>query len=110
VFHFYDDGDNLGGVMYLNFTIVDKDADGIMDQADLMNQAIAANIRPHVEQGTGRFEGTCGVGSMNGTIEDFDPTPMDILTVPSGRIFLSTNCTLPTQSTTWGAVKSLYAE
>lgn len=110
IFHFYNNGDNLGGVMYLNITIIDKDADGIMDQADLMNQSLGANIRLHVEQATGRFEGMCGVGSMNGTIEDFDPTPNDILTVPSGRIFLSTNCTLPTQNTTWGAVKSLYAE
>lgn len=110
VFRFYNDGDKLGGVMYLNITIIDKDKDGKMDQEDLMNQALGANIRAHIEQSTGRFEGKCGAGSMNGTIEDFDPTPMDILTVPSGRIILSTNCTLPTERMSWGAVKSLYAE
>jgi hypothetical protein len=111
VFRFYNNGDKLGGVMFLNFTIVDKDKDGVMDAEDLMTQAFAANIRPHVEQGTGRFEGKCGVGSMNGTIEDFDPTPIDIFTVPYGTINLRTvGCTLPAEHSTWGMVKTLYAE
>lgn len=110
VFHYYNNGDNFGGAMNLNFTIIDKDKDGVMDSEDLMTQAFAANFTVHVEQGTGRFEGLCGPGSMNGTIEDYDPTPMDILTVPSGQWIVRTDCTVPAEHTTWGAVKSLYAE
>lgn len=110
VFRFYMNGDDLGGAMNLNFTIVDKDKDGVMDQEDLMTQALGANLVAHIEQSTGRFEGKCGPGAMNGTIEDFDPSPVDILTVPSGFIRIWSYCSVPTEHTTWGAVKSLYAE
>jgi hypothetical protein len=112
IWHFYDNGDNLGGIIrYLIITISDEDKDGVIDQAELMNQAVAGNVQSHIEQSTGIYAGMCGIGSMNGNLQDYDPTPNDVLTIPVGNLYLRDfNCALPTDNASWGVVKSLYAE
>lgn len=112
VWRFYNNGDKLGGIIrYLNITITDNDKDGVIDQDELMIQAVAANLQAHIEQSKGVYESWCGFGSMNGTIEDFDPTPMDMFTIPYGLLRMRDySCAVPTEHMTWGAVKSLYAE
>jgi hypothetical protein len=112
IWHFYNGGDDLGGIVrYLIITINDSDKDGVIDQSELMNQAVAGNLQSHIEQSTGIFSGMCGVGSMNGNLQDYDPTPNDILTIPVGTLYLRDfSCAVPVEESTWGAVKSLYSE
>jgi hypothetical protein len=107
---FTNGGDQLGGVIrYLIITILDSDADGIVDQDDLANQAVAANFHSHIEQSHGNYEGWCGFGTGNGNLENFDPGMDDLLTIPIGNLYMrDVSCAVPVEETTWGAVKTLY--
>ncbi len=112
LWHFYNGGNNLGGIIrYLIITISDDDKDGIVDQSELMNQAVAGNLQSHIEQSTGSYFGMCGIGSMNGNLQDFDPTLFDLLTIPIGNLYLRTvSCAVPAENPSWGAVKAMYAD
>lgn len=110
LWHFMNGGDQLGGVIrFLIITILDSDADGIVDQDELANQAVAGNFHSHIEQSEGAYYGWCGFGSGNGNLENFDPSMDDILTISVGNLFLrDVSCAVPVEETTWGAVKVLY--
>jgi hypothetical protein len=107
---FSNGGDKLGGIIrYFVITILDSDADGEIDQDELANQTVAANFHSHIEQSAGVYEGWCGFGSGNGNLENFDPSMDDTLTIPVGDLYLrDSNCAVPVEETTWGAVKTLY--
>jgi len=107
---FYNSGDQLGGVIrYLIITILDSDADGVVDQDDLANQTVAGNFQCHIEQSQGAYEGWCGFGSGNGNLENYDPGEDDLLTIPVGNLYLrDVSCAVPAEETTWGAFKVLY--
>lgn len=107
---FSNNGDRLGGVIrYFILTILDSDADGVVDQDDLANQTVAANFHSHIEQSLGIYDGWCGFGPGNGNLENFDPTMDDLLTLPVGNLYLrDVSCAVPVEETTWGAVKVLY--
>lgn len=110
IWRFSNGGDQLGGVIrYLIITILDADGDGVVDQDDLANQAVAANFHSHIEQSMGVYENWCGFGPSNGNLENYDPDMDDILTIPAGNLYLrDTSCAVPVEETTWGAVKILY--
>ena len=110
IWHFTNGGDQLGGVIrYLIITIRDSDADGEVDQDELANQSVAANLNSHIEQSQGAYYGWCGFGTGNGNLENFDPGMDDILTISVGNLYLrDVSCAVPVEGTTWGAVKDLY--
>jgi hypothetical protein len=110
IWRFSNGGDQLGGVIrYFIITILDSDQDGEVDQDELANQAVAANFNVHIEQSKGAYLGICGFGNGNGNLENFDPSMDDILTIPVGNLYLrDTNCAVPVEESTWGAVKALY--
>ncbi len=107
---FTNGGDKVGGIIrYLIVTILDSDHDGEVDQDELANQSVAANLQVHIEQSQGIYNGWCGSGNMNGNLENFDPNMDDILTLPIGNLYLRDfSCAVPVEETTWGAVKTLY--
>lgn len=109
VWHFFNNGDNLGGVVRsLKITITDSNHNGIMDPSELQIQAVAGNLQCHVEQSTGRFEGLCGMGPMNGSI--YDSTPVDIFEIPFGSLILWNTCSVPNENPSWGFIKAIYSE
>lgn len=109
---FYHNGDKVGGVLQsLIITISDKDADGIVDPNEMNLQAVGGNLVSHIEQSTGIYEGFCGGGSLNGSIEGFDLSQPYVMTISGGNLLLRDfSCQVPTQNTTWGAVKEIYSE
>jgi hypothetical protein len=110
IWQFTNGANQLGGVIrYLIITILDSDADGIVDQDDLANQTVAAQFHSHIEQSEGEFAGHCGSGNGNGNLENFDPDMDDLLTLPVGNLYIRDfSCAVPVEETTWGAVKILY--
>jgi hypothetical protein len=109
---FYHNGDKVGGIMQsLIITISDKDKDGEVDLDEMKLQAVSGNLVSHIEQSTGIYEGFCGGGSLNGTIEGFDITQPYVMTISGGNLLLRDfGCQVPTKNTTWGAVKEIYSE
>ncbi|NIM19826.1 MAG: hypothetical protein GTO51_06235 [Candidatus Latescibacteria bacterium] len=110
--HFSSSGNRLGGIIrYLIITIYDSDKDGVIDQDELANQAVAGNLHVHIEQSDGVYFGWCSIGSMNGTLANFDPGLPDILAIYSGSLNLRDfSCAVPVEQRTWGAVKMIYSE
>jgi hypothetical protein len=111
-FSFYHAGDKIGGILQsLIITISDKNHNGIVDASELNIQAVAGNLVAHIEQGTGVYEGFCGTGSMNGTMEGYDPTQPYVFTISTGNLLLkNVGCSVEVQEKTWGAVKQIYSE
>ena len=111
-FSFYRGGDKVGGILQsLIITISDKNANGIVDPSELNIQAVAGNLVAHIEQGTGVFEGFCGQGSMNGTMEGYDIGQPYVFTISTGNLLLRDfNCSVGVEEKTWGAVKEFYSE
>ena len=109
---FYHNGDKIGGIYQsLIVTISDKNANHIVDPAELNIQAVAGNLVTHVEQGTGIYEGFCGQGSMNGTLEGYDLSQPYVLTISTGNLLLRNfNCSVGVEEKSWGAVKEIYSE
>jgi len=109
---FYHNGDKVGGILQsLIITISDKNANGIVDPTELNIQAVAGNLVAHIEQGTGVYEGFCGQGSMNGTMEGYDLSQPYVFTISTGNLLLRNfNCAVPVEERTWGAVKEMYSE
>ena len=109
---FYHNGDKVGGILQsLIITISDKNANGIVDPTELNIQAVAGNLVAHIEQGTGVYEGFCGQGSMNGTMEGYDLSQPYVFTISTGNLILRNfNCAVPVEESTWGAVKEMYSE
>jgi hypothetical protein len=102
--------DKLGGVIrYLTISIHDADHDGVLDPSERENQAVAANYHCHIEQSTGEYIGQCGIGSMNGTLQDL-PNIDDTLTGSGSLSLRSFGCPVPTDAPSWGIIKSIYAE
>jgi len=109
---FYHNGDKIGGIMMsLIITISDKDNDGVLDPVELEIQAVSGNLVCHIEQSTGIYEGLCGGGSLNGTMEGFDNSQPYVLTISGGNLLLRDfGCQVATENTTWGAIKEIYSE
>jgi len=109
---FYHNGDKVGGIYQsLMVTISDKNANHVVDPAELNVQAVAGNLVAHVEQGTGIYKGFCGQGSMNGTLEGYDLNQPYVLTISTGNLLLRNfNCSVGVDEKTWGAVKEIYSE
>lgn len=109
---FYHNGDKVGGILQsLIITISDKNANGIVDPTELNIQAVAGNLVAHIEQGTGVYEGFCGQGSMNGTMEGYDLSQPYVFTISTGNLLLRNfSCAVPVEERTWGAVKEMYSE
>lgn len=109
---FYHNGDMVGGIYQsLIVTISDKNANHVVDPTELNIQAVAGNLVAHVEQGTGVYEGFCGQGSMNGTLEGYDISEPYVLTISTGSLLLRNySCAVGVRESTWGAVKEIYSE
>lgn len=110
VWSFTKGADRVGGIIrYLIITIRDDDADALVDQDELANQAVAANLQVHIEQSAGSYDGWCGFGPANGNLENYDPYMDDLLTIPVGNLYLrDVSCTVPIEESSWGAVKKIY--
>jgi hypothetical protein len=109
------EGYKLGGTMNLTITINDVDADGVADASELAIMALGGNIFCKASKSTGEFLGYCGNGSMNGTMHAFDQgnPPMGAYDVTgTGGTFQlnNTNCQVPVEEGTWGAIKAIYSE
>jgi hypothetical protein len=109
------EGYKLGGTMNLTLTISDTDADGFADAGELATIAIAGNVFCKAVYSTGEFLGYCGSGSMNGMMNAYDQgnPPMGAydVTGTGGTFSLNnTNCQVPVEEKTWGAVKAIYSE
>jgi len=109
---FYHNGDKVGGILQsLIVTISDKNANHVVDPAELNIQAVAGNLVAHIEQGTGIYEGFCGQGSMNGTLQGYDISQPYVLTISTGSLLLRNfSCAVSVEERTWGAVKEMYSE
>jgi hypothetical protein len=109
---FYHNGDKLGGILQsLIVTISDKNGNGVVDAGELTIQAVAGNLVAHIEQGTGLYEGYCGQGSMNGTLEGYDLSQPSVLTISTGNVLLRNfSCAVGVEERSWGAVKEMYSE
>ena len=110
--NFYHNGDKVGGVLQsFEITISDGNHNGIVDPDELNIQAMAGNLTSHIEQNTGIYEGYCGIGSMNGTLEGYDLSQPYVITITGGNLILNNvDCQVPAEQSTWGAVKQIYSE
>jgi hypothetical protein len=109
---FYTNGDKIGGILQsMVITISDKDSDGVVDMDEMNLQAVGGNLVSHIEQSTGEFEGFCGGGSLNGSIEGYDLSQPYVMTISNGQLILRDyNCQVAVDEKTWGAVKQIYSE
>jgi len=112
-FRYQDGADRIGGILLrLQITIRDSNANHVVDQAELVTQAVAGNLVAHVEQGAGFYQGWCGQGSMNGTMDGADGIGQPYsITISTGNLLMrNTSCAVPVENTTWGAVKQIYSD
>lgn len=111
-FTYYRGADQVGGILQsLIVTISDSNHNGVVDTAELNTQAVAGNLIAHIEQGTGVFEGFCGSGSMNGTMEGYGIGDPYVITISTGNLLLRDfGCAVGVESSTWGAIKQIYSE
>jgi len=111
---FYTGPDKIGGVMRLILSIADNfggNPDGIPQTDEILHQTVATNMTSHIEQSTGEFFGFCGGGSANGTTDGFELSQPFVFTINTGSLLLRDfGCQVANEETTWGAVKSIYAE
>jgi hypothetical protein len=111
-FSYQRGADRVGGILQsMIVTISDANHNGIVDSAELNVQAVAGNLVAHIEQCEGVYEGFCGAGSMNGTLEGYGIGAPYVITVSTGNLLLRDfGCTVGVDHTTWGAVKQIYSE
>ncbi|MEJ2722622.1 MAG: hypothetical protein P8181_16010, partial [bacterium] len=109
---FYHNGDKIGGIFQsLLITISDKNSNGIVDLNEMSIQAVGGNLVSHIEQSTGEYEGFCGGGSLNGSIEGYDLSQPYVMTISGGTLVLRDfGCQVAVEAKTWGAVKEIYSE
>ncbi len=109
---FYHNGDKVGGIFQsLLITVSDRNSNGIVDPSEMNIQAVGGNLVSHIEQSTGDYEGFCGGGSLNGSIEGYDLSQPYVMTISGGTLILRDfGCQVATEKQTWGAVKQIYTE
>ncbi|UCH85497.1 MAG: hypothetical protein JSW50_07360 [Candidatus Latescibacterota bacterium] len=109
---FYHNGDKVGGIFQsLMITVSDKNSNGIVDPDEMNIQAVGGNLVSHIEQSTGEYDGYCGGGSLNGSIEGYDLSQPYVMTISGGSLVLRDfSCQVATENKTWGAVKATYSD
>ena len=109
-------GDTVGGsCTQVIVTIRDLNANGIMEASEYAAKVISGTQVAYINYGGGCFRNFCGTGSFSGTLnvvnaqtmeeELYVPSP----SLPSGRLYMKDGgCTVGVESSSWGAIKSIY--
>jgi hypothetical protein len=103
-----DVGD-LVGTADVQFTIEDFDSDNLIDPDERMMMVVSGTFIV-VKNGTGIWAGQCGLGSYSGYTENMDPWNWADDAIMGGTALDIEDCSVPTQTVTWGHVKATYGE
>ncbi len=103
-----DVGD-LVGTAELQFTIQDFDSDALIDPDERMFMVVSGTIIV-VKNGTGIWAGYCGLGSFSGWTENLDPWNWADDSMMGGTALDIEDCSIPTETVTWGHVKATYSD
>ena len=103
-----DVGDLLG-TAEVQFTIEDQDHNALIDPDERMMMVVSGTIIV-VKNGTGIWAGYCGLGSYSGYTLNEDPLNWADDSIMGGTVLDIDDCSIPTETVTWGHVKAAYSE
>jgi hypothetical protein len=103
-----DVGD-LIGTTELQFTILDFDSDALIDP-DERSYMVTSGTIIVVKNGTGIWAGYCGLGSFSGVTQNEDPENWADDSMSGGTVLDIEDCSIPTETVTWGHVKATYSD
>ena len=98
---------DLVGTAEVQLTIQDFDFDAVIDPDERMLMLLSGTIIV-VKNGTGIWAGYCGLGSYSGSTENVDPWNFADDSVAGSAVLDIEDCSLPTETVTWGQVKATY--
>ena len=112
---YMDNGDVVGGTSArFIVSVQDLNANGIMEDSEYQNKVCSGTLIAWINFGVGTYEGFCGTGGFSGQLTVTNQTTMEEkLYVPgpywaTGTMTLTdVGCSTPTESMSWGAIKSL---
>jgi hypothetical protein len=99
----------LNGTAILQITLIDFDFDAVIDP-DERGFGVYSGTIIVIKDGTGIWAGYCGLGSYSGDMQNPDPWNWGDDIVTGNTILDIEDCSIPTESITWGQVKELYSE
>lgn len=100
---------DLVGTAEIQFSITDFDFDAVIDPDERMMMVVSGTIIV-VKNGTGIWAGYCGLGSFSGYTENYDPWNWADDNMVGGTVLDINDCSIPTETVTWGHVKSKYGD
>ncbi len=103
-----DVGD-LIGTADIQFTIQDFDQDALIDPDERSMMGVSGTIIV-VKNGTGIWAGYCGLGSYSGITMNEDPLNWADDVIMGGTVLEIDDCSIPTETVTWGHVKAAYGD
>jgi hypothetical protein len=103
-----DVGD-LVGTAEVQFTIQDFDFDALIDPDERGFMVVSGTIIV-VKNGTGIWAGYCGLGSFSGWTENQDPWNWADDSIQGGTVLDIEDCSVPSETVTWGHVKAAYSD
>jgi hypothetical protein len=98
---------SMNGTLVILCVISDCDNDGVLDIEERMNGSFSGTLMV-MKYGTSYFSKYCGSGAYNGSLSNSDPANFANDFVWGGGFINLTNCAIPTEEVSWGAMKALY--
>ncbi|UCH85498.1 MAG: hypothetical protein JSW50_07365 [Candidatus Latescibacterota bacterium] len=98
---------DLVGTAEVQLTIQDFNFDMVIQPDERMLMLLSGTIIV-VKNGTGIWAGYCGLGSYSGSTENADPWNFTDDSVTGDAVLDIEDCSLPTETVTWGKVKATY--
>jgi hypothetical protein len=103
-----DVGD-LVGTADIQFSIQDFDGNALIDPDERSSMVVSGTIIV-VKNGTGIWAGYCGLGSYSGFTWNDDPLNWADDAIMGGTVLDIDDCSIPTETVTWGHVKATYGD